>query len=240
MTPATATDQVATEVAGHLLHIGAVTLSPRELYTWSSGVRSPVYCDNRRILSYPDVREEIVGTWAQLLLTQVPDVQVLAGVATAGIPHAALLAEKLRLPMVYVRPEPKGHGLGRAVVGMLPSGSRVVVIEDLISTASSLIGAARQLRSAGAKVLAATAIVTYGLPQAEEKLRAEGLPWFTLTDLAHLTQKAAASGALTPAEISLVEQGMRDVVTQLRNRAATAEASTSASTPSSPSAAGKA
>ena len=186
MGAASASDDVAREVAVRLLRIGAVTISPREPYTWSSGVRSPIYCDNRRLLSFPDVREEVVASWAQLLLTRCPDVQVLAGVATAGIPHAALLAEKLRLPMVYVRSEPKGHGLGRAIEGVLPAGARTVVVEDLISTASSLLGAARQGRAAGGRLLAATAIMPYGLPQAEENLAREELRWFTLTDLGHV------------------------------------------------------
>ncbi|MDE1820775.1 MAG: orotate phosphoribosyltransferase [Euryarchaeota archaeon] len=209
---------MADEVAGHLLQIGAVTLSPRELYTWASGVRSPIYCDNRKVLSFPDVREQVIASWAQLILTRCPDAQVLAGVATAGIPHAALLAEKLHLPMVYVRSEAKDHGLGRAVEGVLPSGSRVVVIEDLISTASSLVGAARQLRATGAKVLAATAIVTYGLPQAEERMNAEGLSWFTLTDLSHLLARARTMGSLNENEILLVQKGMQGVVEQLQSK----------------------
>ena len=214
------TEEAADEVAGHLLRIGAVTLSPRELYTWSSGVRSPVYCDNRRTLSYPEVRDSIVAAWSQLILTRCPDVQVLAGVATAGIPHAALLADRLHLPMVYVRPEPKGHGLTRGIEGALTSGARVVVVEDLISTASSLLGATRQLRAAGAKVIAASAIVTYGFPQAAEQMQKAELPWFTLTDLDHLKRKARAMGTLSDAELQLIDQGMADVGAQIARRMA--------------------
>lgn len=213
---------MAREVAGHLLKIGAVSLSPRELYTWSSGVRSPVYCDNRKVLGYPTVRSEIMGAWAQLLLTKCPDVQALAGVATAGIPHAALLADRLSLPMVYVRPEPKDHGLGKAIEGALPAGARTVVIEDLVSTAGSLAGAVRQLRAAGAKVLAASAIVTYGLAAAQEKLRELELPCYTLTDLSHLKAKAREMGALSDAELALVDRGMEEVARQLASRSSSA------------------
>lgn len=212
---------VADEVAGHLLKIGAVSLSPQELYTWSSGVRSPIYCDNRKLLSFPRERDEVESAWSQMILTRCPDVQVLAGVATAGIPHAAFLADRLHLPMVYVRPEPKDHGLGKAVEGVMASGARVVVVEDLISTAGSLVKATRQLRTAGAKVLAASAIVTYGLPQAQEALQAEDLPAFTLTDLEHLTRKAREMGSLSEAEIARVDEGMRSVEAQLRARSAT-------------------
>lgn len=220
-------DSVADEVAGHLLRIGAVSLSPRELYTWSSGVRSPIYCDNRRLLSFPKEREQVIGAWSQLVLTRCPDVQVLAGVATAGIPHAALLADRLRLPMIYVRPEPKDHGLGKAIEGFLPSGSRVVVIEDLISTAGSLLKATDHLRAAGAKVLAASSIMSYDLPQAKERLAAASLPSFTLTDLAHLTRTARRQGALTDEEVRLIEAGMTSVDGQLRAKAEAAPASAS-------------
>jgi orotate phosphoribosyltransferase len=228
-------DSVADEVAAILLRIGAVSLSPRELYTWSSGVRSPIYCDNRRLLSFPKEREEVVGAWSQLVLTRCPDVQVLAGVATAGIPHAALLADRLRLPMVYVRPEPKDHGLGKAIEGLLPSGSRVVVIEDLISTAGSLLKATDHLRAAGAKVLAASSIVSYELPQSRERLAAASLPAFTLTDLTHLLATARRQGALREDEIARVEDGMRSVDRQLRERGGATSPTTAP-----PAAAGKA
>lgn len=221
MTAPESPQSVADEVAEHLLSIGAVTVSPRQPYTWSSGVRSPVYCDNRRIMSFPDVREAVAGAWSQLILTRCPDAQVIAGVATAGISHAAFLADRLRLPMVYVRSRGKDHGLGKTVEGVLPSGARVVVIEDLISTGGSILDAVRELRQAGAKVLAASAVFTYGLPAAAQALEAEKVPWFTLSDLDALKRAATRVGALSSEEIGLLDEGMASVAQQIAQRAAT-------------------
>lgn len=205
----------ALEVAQILLQIGAVTLSPRELYTWASGVRSPIYCDNRRLLSFPTLRSRVEDLWAQLLLTQYPGVEAVAGVATAGVPHAALLAERLALPLVYVRSSAKDHGLGRAVEGMLTPGAAVVVVEDLFSTGGSALAAAEELRKAKARVLAATAIMTYDLPVQRKRFEGAELPSFTLTNLAAIKEGARALGALSEEELALVERGIVSVNAQL-------------------------
>ncbi len=207
----------ALEVAQGLLRIGAVTLSPREPYTWASGVRSPIYCDNRRLLSFPDLRRRVEDLWAQLVLSRYPGVETVAGVATAGVPHAALLAERLSLPMVYVRASAKDHGLGRAVEGALIPGSAVVVVEDLFSTGGSALAAAEELRKAGARVLAATAIMTYDLPVQRKRFGDAALASCTLTDLKAIKEAARTLGALSEEEIALVDRGIASVNAQLES-----------------------
>jgi orotate phosphoribosyltransferase len=207
----------ALEVAQCLLRIGAVTLSPREPYTWASGVRSPIYCDNRRLLSFPAVRSRVADLWAQLLLARYPGVETLAGVATAGIPHAALLAERLAVPMVYVRSSAKDHGLGRAVEGMLTPGSAVVVVEDLFSTGGSALAAVGELRKAQAQVLGATAIMTYDLPIQRRRFQEADLRSVTLTDLASIKEAALGMEALSKEELDLVDRGISSVNAQLES-----------------------
>ncbi len=207
----------ALEVAQGLLKIGAVTLSPRDLYTWASGVRSPIYCDNRRLLSFPALRRRVEDLWAQLLLTRFPGVETLAGVATAGVPHAALLAERLSLPLVYVRSSAKDHGLGRAVEGMLTPGTAVVVVEDLFSTGGSALAAVEEIRKAGARVLAATAIMTYDLPTQKKRFEEAALTSCTLTHLDAIKEAALTLGALSEEEIALVDRGIASVNAQLES-----------------------
>ena len=205
-------------VARRLLAIGAMILSPQEPFTWSSGVRSPVYCDNRRLMSYPEARDEVESLWADAIRAWFPTAQVLSGVATAGIPHAAFLADRLKLPMVYVRDRGKDHGLSKTVEGVVLPGQKAVIVEDLISTGHSMIQVARELRSAGAEVLGGTAIVTYGFPQAEEALREADVPWFALVRMSDVEAAARKEGRLSEEELSILEEGMASVARQLRER----------------------
>ena len=153
------------KIAKALLEIGAVFLRPDEPFTWASGIKSPIYCDNRLILTAPDVREEVENALAQTIKTHYTDVEVLMGTATAGIAHAAIAASIMGLPMGYVRGGSKDHGRQNRIEGRLQAGQKVVVVEDLISTAGSSIEAVEALREAGADVLGIASIFTYGMPK---------------------------------------------------------------------------
>ncbi|TCP29121.1 orotate phosphoribosyltransferase [Scopulibacillus darangshiensis] len=177
-------------IAEHLLNIDAVVLSPESPFTWSSGMKSPVYCDNRLTLSYPEVRKDIIKGFVDLIKEYYPEAEVIAGTATAGIPHAAWISEALGLPMVYVRGSAKSHGKKKQIEGLIQPGQKVVVIEDLISTGGSVLNAAEVLKEEGAEVLGAAAIFTYQLPAAAKNFDDAGVPWHTLTDFEHLIDLA--------------------------------------------------
>ncbi len=174
-------------IAQQLLAVKAVRLQPNEPFTWSSGWKSPIYCDNRVTLAYPEVRTFIKNALAEVIQYQFPTVEVIAGVATAGIPQGALVADVLGLPYCYVRPEPKAHGMGKQIEGHLvgesPAGKqRVVVIEDLISTGGSSLKVVDALRAAGAEVLGMAAIFTYGFPLADQNFAAKDVPLVCLSN----------------------------------------------------------
>lgn len=169
-------------VARHLLAVQAVRLKPNEPFTWSSGWKSPIYCDNRVTLAYPEVRTYIKNALADAIRKQFPTAEVIAGVATAGIPQGALVADVLNLPYCYVRPEPKAHGMGKQIEGHLAAGQRVVVIEDLISTGGSSLKVVNALRAAGAEVLGMAAIFTYGFPIASQNFASKNVPLVCLSD----------------------------------------------------------
>ncbi len=182
-------------VAQHLLAVKAVQLRPEEPFTWSSGWKSPIYCDNRVTLAYPDVRSFIKNALAELIQYQFPGVEVIAGVATAGIPQGALVADVLGLPYCYVRPEPKAHGMGKQIEGHLPQNGplgpqKVVVIEDLISTGGSSLKVVDALRAAGAEVIGMAAIFTYGFPVATENFAAKNVPLACLSNYETLLTEA--------------------------------------------------
>lgn len=181
-------------IAGHLLRIGAVFLRPEKPFTWASGIQSPIYCDNRLILSYPLVRKEVEQGLAELIRRHYPDAEALFGTATAGIAHAALVAEIMDLPMGYVRSSAKGHGRTNRIEGRFEPGMRVVVIEDLISTAMSCAAAAEALKDAGCIVLGIASIFTYGMKASEEKLAEVNVPCASLTDLETLLEVAVKLG----------------------------------------------
>ncbi|MGG1685353.1 orotate phosphoribosyltransferase [Pseudalkalibacillus sp. NRS-1564] len=188
-------------IAKALLEIEAVSLQPNNPFTWSSGLLSPIYCDNRLTLSYPKVRKEIARGLATMVKEKYPDAEVIAGTATAGIPHAAWVSDVLDLPMVYVRGSAKGHGKGNVIEGKVDEGQKVVVIEDLVSTGGSAIDAVKQLQSSGANVLGVAAIFTYGMKKGAEQFAAEGIAWDTLTNFDELLTSAVETGMIEEREV---------------------------------------
>ncbi|MEO0341000.1 MAG: orotate phosphoribosyltransferase, partial [Bacteroidota bacterium] len=193
------------EVASKLLQIKAIMLSPQKPFTWSSGMLSPIYCDNRITLSYPEVRSLIVDGFVKLS-QQFQGVETIAGVATAGIPHGALLADRLGLPFVYVRSKAKGHGRQNLIEGYLPKGKRVVVVEDLISTGGSSLQAIQGLRDAGAEIVGALAIFSYGFDKAVEAFAAADCPFYTLSNYEVLVEEAQKEGYVTQSDLDLLKK----------------------------------
>jgi orotate phosphoribosyltransferase len=177
-------------IARQLLEVKAVRLQPENPFTWSSGWKSPIYCDNRVTLAFPDVRTYIKNALADVIRQQFPSAQAIAGVATAGIPQGALVADALNLPYCYVRPEPKSHGMGKQIEGQLAAGQSVVVIEDLISTGGSSLKVVDALRAAGATVLGMAAIFTYGFPVAAQNFADKGVDLVCLSDYDALLTEA--------------------------------------------------
>jgi orotate phosphoribosyltransferase len=196
----------ASTFAEKLLHIKALKISPDQPFTWASGWKSPVYCDNRKILSYPHVRDYVKSELANTIMENFPDAESLAGVATAGIPHGALAADLLRLPFIYVRSKPKGHGLSNQIEGVLTEGQKVVVIEDLVSTGMSSLEAVDALRAAGADVIGMCALFTYGFPQAEEAFAKANVKLITLSNYAALMEVAATQNLIQEADMEKLGQ----------------------------------
>lgn len=180
----------AREVAEYLLEIKAVVLNPSEPFTWASGLKSPIYCDNRKTLSFPKVRTFLKTAFADIISEEFKDAEVIAGVATAGIPHGALIADVLNLPFIYVRDKPKGHGLTNQIEGKLEKGQKVVVIEDLISTGGSSLKAVDVIREAGGEVLGLGAIFTYGFDKGTKAFEEAKCKYFTLSDYPTLLEAA--------------------------------------------------
>ncbi|MFF2445908.1 orotate phosphoribosyltransferase [Neobacillus sp. NPDC058068] len=181
-------------IAEKLLEINAVALRPQDPFTWTSGLKSPIYCDNRLTLSYPVVRREIAAGLQKLIHENFSDAEVIAGTATAGIPHAAWVSEHLNLPMCYVRSKAKGHGKGNQIEGKVKQGQKVVVVEDLISTGGSVITAVQALRESGCEVLGVVSIFTYGLEKGKQLFREEEIKSFSLTDYPTLIDVAVSKG----------------------------------------------
>ncbi|MUV40028.1 Orotate phosphoribosyltransferase [Lentibacillus sp. JNUCC-1] len=184
------------ELVKALLNIEAVQINPDHYFTWTSGLKSPIYCDNRLTMGHPDLRDKIAESFSLECKTFDFDPEVIAGCATAGIPHAAWLAGMLHLPMVYVRSKPKEHGKGNQIEGPITQGQRVVVIEDLISTGNSAIQSAKALQEAGANVLGVLAIFSYGLTQAKENFAEAGLTFKSLTNFDVLIELLENEGAI--------------------------------------------
>lgn len=194
--------ELAEKLAAMLLEIKAVTIVGQDnLFTWVSGIRSPIYCDNRITISYPPVRTAIAQGFAKLILKDFSQADVIAGTATAGIPHAAWVAQELDKPMVYVRSTAKGHGKGNQIEGRLEPGSKVVLIEDLLSTGGSSLKAVEALQEAGAEVICVLAIFSYLFPEVQNKFDAAGIPFQTLTDYGVLLPMAASMGYVKQDEI---------------------------------------
>ncbi len=199
----------AAEVAKRLLQINAIKLSPQKPFTWASGLKSPIYCDNRIVLSYPGIRKFIIDSFAQKAEAFRP-FDTIAGVATAGIAHGALLAERLSLPFIYVRSKPKGHGRQNQIEGELQPGAQVLVIEDLISTGGSCLKAVEALREAGSRPSGVLAIFTYGFDAAESAFKEAEVPFDTLSAYPALIQEARRAGRIGEAELQTLKEWRRD------------------------------
>lgn len=196
----------ASTFAEKLLHIKALKVNIEQPFTWASGWKSPVYCDNRKILSFPHVRDYVKSELANTVMEHFPEAESLAGVATAGIPHGALAADLLRLPFIYVRSKPKGHGLTNQIEGVLTEGQKVVVIEDLVSTGMSSLEAVEALRSAGADVIGMCALFTYGFPQAQEAFEKANVKLITLSNYNALMEVAAAQNLVKAEDSEQLQQ----------------------------------
>ena len=188
------------QIAKELLSIGAVFLRPEEPFTWASGIQSPIYCDNRLTLSAPAVREQVEAGLAALVREHFPEAEALMGTSTAGIAHAAITATILGLPMGYVRGEAKSHGRTNRIEGRLDPGTKVVVVEDLISTGGSVIDVVNALREAGAEVLGIVSIFTYGIRKGLDRLAAANVVNHSLSNLDVLVDVAVENGYITPAQ----------------------------------------
>lgn len=197
-------------VAKALLDIHAVTLNPERPFTWASGLKSPIYTDNRLTISYPEVRQAIFNGMVEQIKFHFPDIDVIAGTATAGIPHAAWVAQNMELPMIYVRTKPKDHGQGKQIEGVLKEGQKVVVIDDLISTGGSVLNAVRAVNNAGDKVIGVVSVFTYNLPAAEQNFMANGLKYYSVTDYMTLIKVAKENNQISADHLKSLQQWRKD------------------------------
>ena len=202
--------ETAGPVASRLLQIGAIKINHKQPFTWSSGWKSPIYCDNRLALSYPIIRSYIKEKLAQVTQEHFEKVECIAGVATAGIPQGALVADLLELPFVYVRPKPKEHGMGNLIEGKFDKGTRVVLIEDLISTGGSSLKAAQAMQDAGGKVIGMAAIFTYGFETAVKNFTEAKIPLVCLSDFNHLLTEAVKNQYLDEDQLIYVKSWRLD------------------------------
>jgi len=197
-------------IAQYLLQSKAIKLEPTKPFTWASGWKSPIYCDNRITLSFPEIRNSIRNAFAEKIKQLYPNVEVIAGVATGAIAQGALVADVLNLPFIYVRSAPKKHGTENLIEGVVHAGQKVVVIEDLISTGGSSLQAVEALRSAGAEVLGMLAIFTYGFPVAEENFKNHQVTLDTLTDYLKLLYLALETGYIKIDQLDILQQWRRN------------------------------
>lgn len=203
------------KIAADLLKIEAVFLSPENPFTWASGLKSPIYCDNRMTMSYPAVRREIAQGLAEKIKAEFPEVEVIAGTATAGIPHAAWIAEILDLPMVYIRSKAKEHGKGNQIEGRITEGQKMVVVEDLISTGGSVLEACEAAKREGADVVGVAAIFTYELPKGFENFENAQIPLVTLTNYTTLLESALEANYIEEKDLELLANWKKDPVNWL-------------------------
>lgn len=197
-------------IAGHLLNVEAVSLRPDAPFTWASGILSPIYCDNRITLSYPEVRRDIAAELAKTIRENYPEVEVIAGTATAGIPQACWVAEIMNLPMVYIRTKAKDHGKENQIEGRITAGQKLVVIEDLISTGGSVLDACEAARREGAEVLGVAAIFTYQLPKGIANFEEHRLKLVTLSDYTTLIQVAQEQGYIQKEHLDVLMEWKKD------------------------------
>ena len=200
------------DIAKYLLETKAVFLNPKDPFTWASGIKSPIYCDNRILLSFPEIRSKVIDAFVTLIKEKFPQADCIAGVATAGIAHAALIAEKMNLPMIYIRSSAKDHGRSKQIEGKLKPGSKLVVIEDLISTASSSLKAISALDDEDVEVLGLAAISTYGLAKAQDNLEKAKITAFTLSNYEALIEVALQENFIEEADMQTLKTWKQDLV----------------------------
>ena len=199
----------AKAVAEKLLQVNAIKLNAEQPFTWASGWKSPIYCDNRKVLSFPFIRDFIKSEMCNVIFEKFPDAEMLAGVATAGIAWGAMAADQLKLPYIYVRPKPKEHGLGNQIEGFYEKGQKVVVIEDLISTGKSSLQVVDVLKEQGLEVIGMVSIFTYGFVAATEAFQKASLTYYSLTDYPTLIESAVQKG--------MVSAGQQDILLKWRD-----------------------
>ncbi|OEK03647.1 orotate phosphoribosyltransferase [Roseivirga sp. 4D4] len=202
--------EIALKVASDLLQIKAIKLSKENPFTWSSGWKSPIYCDNRLSLSFPETRTFIKESLAEAAKAKFPGYEAVAGVATAGIPQGALLAEALGVPFIYVRSKPKGHGMENLIEGKVTPGQKVIVVEDLVSTGGSSLKAAEALTASGFEVMGMLAIFTYGFPLADENFKAAGIQLHCLSNYQVMLEKATELGYIDASDVASLEEWRND------------------------------
>lgn len=203
-------DTLKKDFAAKLLAVRAVVLRPDEPFTWASGWHSPIYCDNRKTLSFPDLRNYVKLRLTNTVLEKFPSAEAVVGVATGAIAQGALVADALSLPFAYVRSKPKDHGMGNMIEGTLPEKAKVVVVEDLISTGGSSLKAVEALRAAGFEVIGMVASYTYGFAVAEEAFRNAGVTLETLSDYDHVIEQALATNYITADQVDVLKEWRKD------------------------------
>lgn len=199
------------EIAHAMLKVGAVELNPTDLFTWASGIKSPIYCDTRLTISDPEARKKIAKGLSENIKRFFPETEVVAGTATAGIPHAAWVSDLLELPMVYVRSKPKDHGRGNQIEGKIKKGQKVVVVEDIVSTGGSSITAVEALRDVGCEVVGVVCVYTYNLPRAEQAFEEAGIKYVALTNFDYLIEAATETGAIKEEDIPFLKEWHADL-----------------------------
>lgn len=197
-------------IASDLLKINAVTLSPNEPFTWASGIKAPIYTDNRITISFPEVRTHIADGLSELIRYKFPEVKVIGGVATAGIPHAAIVADKMDLPMIYVRSKPKDHGRGKQMEGRINQQDPIVLIDDLLSTGKSVLNAAQALKNEGYNVIGVVAIFSYELPDSTKNFKEAGIEFDTLTNYSTIIEQAKAENSISDDELVVLRKWRDD------------------------------
>lgn len=203
-------DTIKKDFASKLLEIKAIKLQPQNPFTWASGWKSPFYCDNRKTLSFTDVRSYVKLELAHAILAHFPQATAVAGVATGAIAQGAMVADELNMPFCYVRSKAKDHGMGNLIEGELPVGAKVVVVEDLISTGGSSLKAVEALRQAGFEVVGMVASYTYGFAVAEEAFAQAGVKFVTLTDYEHVVERALETGYIQDSDVELLHRWRKD------------------------------
>jgi len=204
--------QMGSEIAKILLEIQAVHLSPDDFFTWTSGIKSPIYCDNRKIISYPAQREIVVNEYINHIKENHPNVEVIAGTATAGIPWASFIAQKMDLPLIYVRSSIKAHGLNNAIEGHYQEGQKVILIEDLISTGKSSIKAGLDLRAVKLDLLSVVSIFNYGFELAKDQFQKNTMNYHSLSDLDAMLEFARAKNLLSEQQIAIIKAWKTSIV----------------------------